>query len=303
MHPINILLIGAGWFGKNHLRVWLALEKLKKINLVGVVEKSKALREKIKKEYRIPVFDNIDVNTLKHVDAVDIVTTTNTHFELAKKCLRYANVFVEKPLAETVRQARELKRLSDVYGRVLMVGHIFRFHPIIKALKLMFSSKSNQPYYIRGEFISPFNTWKKGKTAALDNLHLFDILDDIFEKMPIIISGRVRSRVTAAELYYPNGMYAVFELGWRGEEKERILDFYLRDKIIHCDFGRNFIEIRGGGKQFYELKTTPLEMELETFLKAVKKKNVRYADGNIGARIVNIANQVDRYAKKNTAKA
>src|SRR3989338_5392617 len=98
--PLNILLIGAGWFGKNHLRVWLELEKRKKINLVGAVEKSEKLRKELKKKYNFPVFANICPDMLKRIDAVDIVTTTSTHFKLAKKCLRYTNVFIEKPLAE-----------------------------------------------------------------------------------------------------------------------------------------------------------------------------------------------------------
>lgn len=299
----RILLMGAGWFGKNHLRVLLALEKKKKIHLVGVVEKSKALQKELKEKYNFPVFSDIDADTLKHVDAVDIVTTTNTHFNLAKKCLPYAHVFVEKPLAENNKQIIELIRLAKKYKRVLMAGHIFRFHPIVKELKLLFSKKQ-KPYYVKGEFVSPFNTWKKGKSAGVDTLHFFDILDYIFEEIPTVISSDARGRVMTTRLRYPNRMDAVFELGWRGEEKERIMDFYLLNKIIHCDFKRNFIEIRGGAKKFYDLKIMPLEIELETFISALsKKKRISYPDGNIGARIVDIANQADELAKRSKKSA
>lgn len=293
----RVLLIGAGWFGKNHLRVLLALEKKKKICLVGVVEKSKLLRKELKEKYNFPVFADIDAELLKQIDAVDIVTTTNTHFDLVKKSLPYAHVFVEKPLSENERQIRELMRLSKKHKRVLMVGHIFRFHPIVKELKRFFS-KEQKPYYVKVEFVNPFNTWKKGKNAGTDTLHVFDILDYIFEEIPTVISSCAKERVTTAELRYPNGMDVVFEIGWRAEEKERIMDFYLPDKIIRCDFKRNFIENRDGGKTSYDLKVTPLEMELETFIYALSKGGkVSYPDGHIGARIVGIANRVDELAR------
>lgn len=299
----RILLIGAGWFGKNHLRVLFSLEQKKKIQLVGVMEKSKALREELKEKYGLPVFADINVDMLAHIDAVDIVTTTNTHFNLVKKCLPYAHVFVEKPLAENRRQINELMRLSKKYKRVLMVGHIFRFHPIVRKLKSLFS-KEQKPYYIKGEFVSPISTWKKGKNAGSDTLHFFDILDYIFEKIPTVISSDTKERVTTTRLHYTNGMDAVFELGWRAEEKERIMDFYFLDKIIHCDFKRNFIEIRDGAKKFYDLKITPLEIELETFVDALyKKKGISYPDGKIGARIIDIANRVDGLAKRNKKRA
>ncbi len=295
---IKILLIGAGWFGKNHLRVLLDLEKKGKISLIGVVEKNRELRKEISEKYHIPVFDKIDANTLKHIDGVDIVTPINTHFALAKRCLRYTNVFIEKPLAGNTDQAGELDRFARKQKRILMVGHIFRFHPITKKLKIMFSRKREHPYRAKGQFFSPIVTWT-GKRAALDNLHLFDILDYLLEETPVSVRGEAKGGLTTVFLRYPNGLNAIFELGWLGEEKERNLDFYFKNEIVHCDFKRNFIKIMRGKKCkkiFFTLKITPLEAELETFIKLLNKKDIPYVNGEIGVRIVKIADQADKKA-------
>ncbi|HEY4508636.1 MAG TPA: Gfo/Idh/MocA family oxidoreductase [Candidatus Paceibacterota bacterium] len=300
MKAKNILLIGVGWFGKNHLKVWRALEKRGSARLVGIVEKDERTRRELREEQSIPVFAAVRAPLLKRVDAVDIVTPTPTHFALVRKCLRYTNVFVEKPLAEEAHQARELGELSVRYKRVLMVGHIFRFHPVTMKLQSFFQKERERPSLVTGQFISPLATWK-GKTTALDNLHFFDILDFLFCGEPSDIRSSAQEGVLTFRAQYPQGMKAEFELGWRGKEKERLLDFCLPNKEIHCDFKRNIIVIQNGQKKRTircQSTVSPLESELAAFLEAVSGTHIEYTDSAVAARIITVANAADAGAKR-----
>ena len=302
--PKKVLLVGAGWFGSNHLSVWRELERRGDINLVGVVETDAALRKRMRTEHAIPVFAGVNATLLTRVDAVDIVTPTHTHFALAKKCLRYTHVFVEKPLAENVPQANELGRLSAHYGRVLMAGHIFRFHPVTKKLRLLLQGKRAIPQRVTGRFVSPISTWK-GKTTALDNLHFFDILDYLFSEIPNTISSSAHAQLLKFYARYPNGMTVTLQLGWRGEKKERTLNFYLKHKSIHCDFTNNLIKIKSKGKRrsiYCDSPTTPLEEELSAFIHVLNGNSIPYTDSSTAARIIAIANEADSRARKTPAK-
>ena len=151
---IKILLIGAGRFGKNHLRVLKSLDNQNLLSLYGVVVKSEKSKQQIIKEFNVPVFTEITKELLREVDAVDIVTPMDTHFEIVKKCLPFVDVFVEKPLADNYEKAKELMLLSKKHKKRLMVGHIFRFHPLLTLLKKCLPKSSNVEK-IEGSFISP----------------------------------------------------------------------------------------------------------------------------------------------------
>src|SRR3989304_8800679 len=113
----RIVLVGLGGFGVNHLRVLRQLSKQQTCDLVGVVDVKRELLtgESVS---GLEVGTTIDA-LLGKCDAVDIVTPTDTHYEIAERCLAAGkDVFVEKPLSLNSRDAGELVKLAEKNGRV-----------------------------------------------------------------------------------------------------------------------------------------------------------------------------------------
>jgi UDP-2-acetamido-3-amino-2,3-dideoxy-glucuronate N-acetyltransferase len=141
-------LVGVGYWGKNIYR------DLKKLNiLAGICETNKDVLNKLSKDIPKEIFLSDDFNTfLKNdkITAVMIALPAELHYEFAKKALLMGkDVFVEKPLALKVEHAEELVELSRKLNKILMVGHVLRYHPCVKkTLELVSSGKIGNIRYI-----------------------------------------------------------------------------------------------------------------------------------------------------------
>jgi UDP-2-acetamido-3-amino-2,3-dideoxy-glucuronate N-acetyltransferase len=129
----NIGLIGAGSWGKNHLR---NLHNLGVLN--QVLENSKIISDQRKKEFPDVIFTENEEAFLQNPDisGVVIAVPAEKHYELTKKCLEAGkDVLVEKPLALKVEEGEELVSLAEKHDRILMVGHILQYHSAVIKLK------------------------------------------------------------------------------------------------------------------------------------------------------------------------
>ena len=129
----KIAVIGAGSWGKNLIRNFDALGCLHTICDVRedclAAYKDKYPESKRERDYACVLNDNA-------VDAVVIATPAATHYDLAKQALlAHKHVYVEKPLALEINEAQDLVKRARDKQRVLMVGHILRYHPAITKLK------------------------------------------------------------------------------------------------------------------------------------------------------------------------
>ncbi|HDY73033.1 MAG TPA: FAD-dependent oxidoreductase [Candidatus Jorgensenbacteria bacterium] len=305
----RILLIGVGKFGNKHLKVLLNLEQKRLIKLAGVVVKTKRSQQKFKRKYAFPVYNEISNTLLDDVDAVDIVTPPETHFELVLKCLPRTHILVEKPLAVTVKEASLIKRHAKASPHILMVGHIFRFHPVTIQLKKIIKATKELPHSIESTFINPIVT-DNGRDVELEMLHPFDIIDYLFGKALIKKHVEDKGRLKVVSLVYRRGIHAVVRLGWSGKEKKRTLSLLFRRNQIVCNFEENTITVYENGliKKHINCNNTVelLETELRAFVRAIHTPNSEYPDAEVGHRIVKIATtkQADRVpvsAKKKVA--
>src|SRR5512139_1898619 len=130
MQKLRTAVIGVGYLGRFHAQKYAALADSE---LVGVVDQQERARNSVAVELGVAAFaDHREL--LGKVDAVSVVTHTPSHFAIAADFLGAgAHVLVEKPITETVEQARELIRLAAAGGRVLQVGHLERFNAAILA--------------------------------------------------------------------------------------------------------------------------------------------------------------------------
>ena len=128
MNKIRVGVIGTGHLGKLHASLYREVEQAQ---LCGVFDLNRDKANNIASELGVEVFDTVD-KLLAVVDAVNIVTPTTTHFELAQQALaKGLHVFVEKPVTSTEDEAETLIRLAGEQQRTLQIGHIERFNPAV----------------------------------------------------------------------------------------------------------------------------------------------------------------------------
>lgn len=298
----NILLIGAGRFGEKHLQTLQTLEKKGILRITGVFVSTEETKNRIEKKYDVSVWTNIDTDLLKKVDAVDIVTPPETHFEIAMKCIPFTNILIEKPLAMNVEDAKKITFEARKYGRTFMVGHIFRFNPVVKRLKLLLTSQKNESILISGSFINSLDTYID-RPIALELPHLFDIVDYIFEIDPEIISATSSEHTQIIDILYSKNIHANLTIGWQGKEKIRTLNFLSSKTEIKCDLNLNTISIRDFAKNETQIiqctsDESPLYEEINTFIKLLNNEQVPYADGNTGIKLVTTAEKIETQLKE-----
>lgn len=301
----RILLVGAGRFGQHYVRILKDLHKEKKIDFVGVVVQSEKSRKKIELEQNIKVYTQISDDLLKKVEAVCVVTPPETHFEIVSKCLKYADVFVEKPIASTTVESKKLVTLAKKYKRELFVGHIFRHDPILEQLKKIIGNK-RIPKKINGKFINPITT-DSFREPSFEFLHLFDVVDFIWKPKVHTSHARSDGRVSIVDIRYEDECDARFELGWRLDEKTRSLQLNYPNLVVDIDFIARTItqntkdsQNKTVKRKVYNcpIKTELIRKEIIEFLGARRLKDKSLAnhsafsalvDGSKGAHIVSIA--------------
>ena len=132
MKNYNICVVGAGKWGKNHVKVLYELN-----SLGGVVDKDKIAVNKLKKKYPDCLFFSNLASTFKHnFDAYIVATPPSSHYVIAKEIIKNSkHVLVEKPLTLNLIEAEELNELSKEFNINLMVGHLLLFHPAFKKIQ------------------------------------------------------------------------------------------------------------------------------------------------------------------------
>jgi len=170
---VNVLLIGLGRWGEKHLRVlrelgadvWAA--DVSSARLTWATAQGVAA-DRTTVDYRV---------VLDRVDAVDIVTPADNHLAVATTCLAAGRpCLIEKPLTVTVDEGRRLVAAADASGRVVQVGHIFRFHPVTATLRgALAEERIGAVRYATGRFAG----FKRPRTDVgvfhTDGIHYVDL--------------------------------------------------------------------------------------------------------------------------------
>ena len=130
---LRVGVIGAGVMGSNHARV---LAGLPGVTLVGVVDPLPEHRARATELAGCRAFEALEELLAEGVDAVTIAAPTHLHHEVALACIaRNIHILVEKPIAPTVQEGRDIVDAAQRAGVTLMVGHVERFNPAVAAVK------------------------------------------------------------------------------------------------------------------------------------------------------------------------
>ena len=130
---LRIGVIGVGVMGSNHARV---LAELPGVKLVGIVDPDRKTREHVARNLKCTAFADLDGLIERGVNAVIIAAPTHLHRDIAIACAaRGIHILVEKPIAPTIEEGREIIAAARRAGVTLMAGHVERFNPAVEAIK------------------------------------------------------------------------------------------------------------------------------------------------------------------------
>ena len=320
MQPLQISVVGAGYWGKKVIREILNLAKTTgKVSLSSVVDNSPSILEQCAKEFG-PLTYHLNYRDLlsdPYVSAVHICSPNASHFEIASEFLRSKkDVLVEKPLALRTREAYELVRLAETNSRVLSTGHLHRFNNGVKELKrVVDSGVLGDIYYLRLQWTGLLPPQKERDVITDLGPHPFDICNDVLGSWPSKISCRGRGyrtrtgdEVAFITADYLNGIVANIELSWLDHEKRRDVTVVGSDAVATLDcLDQNLVIQRPDGTE--PVSVAPrnnLGEEILHFANCVEqnRKSTAYANlasGAIGASVVRLleASKKSLYEERN----
>lgn len=240
---LKVGVFGVGHLGKFHLNNWKEIDN---VELVGFYDPSDENASFASKEYQLKRFTNIN-KLIEACDAVDIVAPTTSHYELCKAAiLKSKHVFVEKPLTNTMEEARELLKLSKEANIKFQVGHVERFNPAFLAL----NNQELSPMFIEVHRLAQFNPRGTDVSVILD-LMIHDI--DIILKL---VNGNVKSiaangvsvmsdtpDIANVRIEFDNGCVANLTSSRISVKKMRKMRLFQKNAYISIDFLEKKTEI------------------------------------------------------------
>jgi predicted dehydrogenase len=245
---LKTAVIGVGSLGQHHARNFAELSREGKGGFVGVCdineENAKAIAEKNNCDYFTDWRELLD-----KVDAVSIVTPTETHSEIACEFLeKGVNVLVEKPFARSLEEADKMIASAQKTGAKLMVGHLERYNPAMVALR----PHVTNPLYFEIHRVSPFPNRSLDVDVVLDvMIHDLDAIQwlvgeniNVSEIRAVgipVISDKVDA--ANARIEFENGAVANITASRIGTEKIRKTRFYQTNSYVVLDYGTKFASV------------------------------------------------------------
>jgi UDP-N-acetylglucosamine 3-dehydrogenase len=299
MSKLGVAVIGVGFWGKNHVRVFSELPETQLIGVCDVdVEKAKAIAG----QYGVEAYsDSRKLLKRKEVEAVSICTWTTTHAVEAMRVLRAGkHVLVEKPIASTIREARKIVDFAEQRDRRLMVGFIERFNPSVQRAKDMLRKGKI------GELVSAtakrVSQWPEriGDVGVVKDyaIHEIDIMRKIFEEDPTKVYAMAGNlKHTKFEDYaqimltFKHGKTAFIEANWLTPDKIRRLTLTGSDAILSLNYLTQEVSIENLARTLkprYEWKE-PLKLELQHFVRSLLKDKEPEVTGMDGLKALIIA--------------
>ena len=316
MQQPGVAVIGAGYWGKNLVRTFHELGVLR-----AVCDTQVETLDVVRQKYGVRTTQSYDEIVLdSSIQAVVIAAPAVLHWDLARKALQSGkDVFVEKPLALRVTEARELVALAQERKRILMVGHILEFHPAITELKrLITNGELGKIQYV---YSSRLNL---GKLRTEENILWSFAPHDI--ATTLFLLGECPSRVatqggsylnppivdtTLTSCEFKSGVKAHIFVSWLHPFKEQKLtivadktmavfdDLETTKKLTLYPHRINWVDRvpvaqREAGRVVAISSIEPLRLECEHFLDCVKTRQTPRTDGESAVKVLQILEACER---------
>jgi predicted dehydrogenase len=305
MTSLRCAVIGAGYLGRFHAQKYAGLAGC---DLVGVADPSPAARERIALE--LGVATHADHRELiGRVDAVSVATPTAAHHAVARDFLEAgAHVLVEKPITATAAEARDLIAIAARTGRVLQVGHLERFNPVILAI----SGELKSPRFIESNRLAPFKARGTDVSVVLDlMIHDIDLVEHMVQS-PIAAIDAVGAPVFTdeidianARIRFENGCVADVTASRISLKAERKIRIFQADAYLSIDLQQKLVTtvrrpaVMPEGEMpavtVQERSFEPgdaLQAEIESFLQAIARGSRPVVTGDDGLRALETATRI-----------
>lgn len=304
-----------GHLGKFHLNNW---QEINSVEIVGFFDPSDKNAVEVKEKYGVKRFKDAD-RLIDACDIVDVVAPTTAHYEICKAAiLKSKHVFVEKPLANTMAEAKEIVKLTKEANIKLQVGHVERFNPAF----LMLKDYELKPMFIEVHRLSQFNPRGTDVSVILDlMIHDIDIILSLVksEVKNIHANGvNVLSDtpdIANVRIEFDNGCVANLTSSRISMKKMRKMRLFQKDGYIGIDFLNRKTEIikyktpedkdvftfdieTSSGTKTIAIaspvikENNAIKLELESFLDAIITNRRTRIDEIDGYRAMEVAHQI-----------
>jgi predicted dehydrogenase len=320
--PLRLAIVGLGYWGPNLARNLARVGEL--AWACDLSEDNRNRYARLYPETRMTA-DLDELLADATLDAVAIATSVPTHHPLGMRVLAAGkHLFVEKPLALSTAEARELVEAAEAADRRLMVGHLLLFHPGLRAVKgLIDTGELGKLYYLYG------NRQNLGKVRADENAlwslgaHDIAVLLDLVGERPSELQARGESYVRPGVedvvfgyLKFPSGVVAHLHLSWLDPNKMRKLTVVGSDKMVvfddmesdrkvtiydkgitqpRADTYGEYVGVRMGDISIPRVPSDePLRLEVEEFAAAIREQRTPVSDGHSGIAVVEVLEGLQR---------
>ena len=329
---VKVAVLGTGSLGQNHVRIYAELAAAGQVELAGIFDTQADTARKIAAKHNVRIFNSV-AEAAAAADALNIVTPTTTHFELAKLLLQQGkHVLVEKPMTDSSEQAAELCELAQQKNCVLQVGHVERFNPVFTFLQTV----ATEPRFIETLRLSPFPARSTDIGVVLDlMIHDLDVVL-AFVKSPVTSVDAVGIPVLSksedmanVRLRFANGCVANLAASRISPEKMRkirvfsgptnpcyiSLDYRVQEGFIYR-VARDDEEESSLLKKLFAAKDStivsefagkrivrepvpiakdePLKLELQSFVNCIREKQTPVVSGESAKRALDLAFEITR---------
>jgi predicted dehydrogenase len=233
---LKIGIFGVGHLGKIHLS---QLSTMKDVEVVGFYDPANTSADSIAQQYQIPRFNSAE-ELIQASDAIDIIAPTTQHYKLCEMAIRNGkHIFVEKPMTNTLEEAKTLVKLVEEANIKFQVGHVERFNPAFLALK----GYDLNPMFIEVHRLAEFNPRGTDVSVILDlMIHDIDIVLSIVKSTVNRISASgvaVMSDtpdIANVRIEFHNGCVANLTSSRISLKKMRKMRLFQKDAYIGIDF-------------------------------------------------------------------
>jgi len=301
---VRVGVIGVGYLGRFHALIY---SRLPDVELIGVVDTDAQRADEVAAEAGCRVFADAQ-QLAAAVDAVSVVVPTTAHLQVAAPLLRRGvHVLIEKPIAATVEEGREIVRLAESQGAILQIGHLERFNAGVMTL----AQRITEPRYIEAQRMGGFVERATDVDVVSDlMIHDIDIILSLVGSEISHISALGSPVLTehvdiaAAQIEFSNGAAANVVASRVSDKKMRRIRVFQPGMYLSLDFIDQTIDIAEPhltpGAERPEIvrqriqiePVKPLDREIEAFVACVRGGQRPIVHGRVGLKALEVALQV-----------
>jgi predicted dehydrogenase len=298
-NKIPVAVVGAGVFGRNHLRV---ISTSDGATLAGLYDADPARAAAAAQEFGCRAFTSLD--ELSHaVRAAVVAVPTTAHRDVACQLMEAGlDVLVEKPIAVTPAQAHEMNQTASSHGRVLQVGHLERFNPAVEVARKLLTL----PLFFEIHRLSVFTPRSLDVDVVADlMIHDLDILLSMTGAMPVEVRAAGipvlshKADIANVRLAFESGCIANLTASRVSTEKVRKLRFFQPRQYVSIDYARQeCVSVSVGDDHAINYhpipvqKQEPLRRQFDSFLNSVQMRTRPQVDGEAAGRALELAHMI-----------